>query len=164
RRAGGGLEGRTGEAVRDALEAGPVGEERLPPAVEVVAPAVPEAAREDVQLPRLWPELPDAAGVEPTHAVGGFDMAVDVDGLVEVTQPVRAPAERVDHVVRVLGAEAREDDALAVRLAVAVGVRQVDQFGAGADVDPPVAGLDAGGDEQPVGEDGDLVRLAGTLG
>ena len=52
----------------------------------------------------------------------------------------------------------------AVGLAVAVGVRQVQQVGAVGDVDAAVAGLDAGGNEQAVGEDGGLVGLAVAVG
>ena len=47
-----------------------------------------------------------------------------------------------------------------VGLAVAVGVLEVDQFGAVGDVGAAVARLDAGGDQQAVGEDGGLVGLA----
>ena len=104
-----------GDDVVDALAAGAVGDERLAAAVEVMAPRVPQAAGEDLELQRLGPELPDAAAVQPAHAVRRFDVAVDVDRLVEVQHAVRAPAERVDDVVRVLGAEAGQDDAASRR-------------------------------------------------
>ena len=139
--------------VVDALAAGAVGDERLAPAVEVMAPRIPEAAHEDLQLQRLRPELPDAAGVEVAHAVRRLDVAVNVDRLVEIQHPVRAPAEGVDDVMRVLGAEAGQDDAAFAGLAVGVGVGEEQQVGAVGDVDAAVAGLDAGGDEQAVGED-----------
>ena len=99
------------------------------------------------------------------HAVRRLDVAVDVDRLVEVEAAVRAPAERVDDVVRVLGAEAGEDDAASCR-PCRPGLRrgQVEQLGAVGDVGAAVAGLDAGGDEQAVGEDGRLVGLAVAVG
>ena len=59
---------------------------------------------------------------------------MDVDALVEVEPSIRPPVQGVDDVVRVLGAEAAEDDALRVRLAVAIGVVEVEQLGALADV------------------------------
>ena len=62
--------------------------------------------------------------------------------------------------MRVLGAEAREDDARLVGLAVAVGVLEVQQLGAVGDVGAAVARLDAGRDQQAVGEDGGLVGPA----
>ena len=51
-----------------------------------------------------------------------------------------------------------------VGLAVAVGVVEVEQLGAVGDVGAAVAGLDPGGDQQPVGEDGGLVGLAVAVG
>ena len=51
-----------------------------------------------------------------------------------------------------------------VGLAVAVGVLEVEQLGAVGDVGAAVAGLDAGGDQQAVGEDGGLVGLAVAVG
>ena len=122
RGAGVGEHGGAGEDVVDAFAAGAVGGERLAPAVEDVSPGIAQAAGEDLELHRLGPELPDAAAVEPAHAVGCFDVAVDVDRLVEVQHSVGAPAERVQNVMRVFGAEAREHDAAAVGAAVAVGV------------------------------------------
>src|SRR5262249_10595610 len=71
-----------GQDVVDALAAGAVGDERLTPAVEVVAPRVDPAAGEHVELQRLGAELPDAPGEEPPRAVRRFDVAVDVDRLV----------------------------------------------------------------------------------
>jgi hypothetical protein len=70
----------------------------------------------------------------------------------------------VDDVVGVLRAEAREDHAALVGLAVAVRVLEVDELGAVGDVAPAVAGLDARGDEEAFREDGRLVRLAVSVG
>ena len=53
---------------------------------------------------------------------------------------------------------------LLVGLAVAVGVLEVEQLGAVGDVGAAVARLDAGGDQQAVGEDGGLVGLAVAVG
>ena len=87
-------------------------------------PQVLTRPRANTSSSGLGPELPDAAAAQPPHAVRRLDVAVDVDRLVEVEHPVRPPAEGVDDVVRVLGAEAREHDLRVVRLAVAVGVAQ----------------------------------------
>ncbi len=158
--ADGGLEVGAGHRVVDPLEPGAVGDERLAPAVEVMPPGVPEPADEDVELHRLGPELPDPPAPQPADAVRRLDVAMDVDRLVEVQVPVVSPPERVEDVVRVLGAEPGEDDAAAVGLAVAVGVAEVEQLGAVGDVGAAVAGLDAGRDEQAVGEDGGPVGAA----
>ena len=101
----GGDERRAGKDIVDALAAGAVGGKRLSPAVEGVPPGIDQPAGEDFQLERFGAELPDAAGREPAHAPGRFEMAVDVDRLVEVEQSVGTPAEGVQQVVGVFGAE-----------------------------------------------------------
>ena len=60
----------------------------------------------------------------------------------------------------VLGAEAGEDDAFFVGLAIAVGVGEVQQLSTLGDIRAAVAGLDAGGDKEAVGEHGCFVRDA----
>ena len=94
-RAGGGVVGCAGEADVDALAARTVGLERLAEAVEVVAPRVPHAAREDLEPPGVGAELPHAARVEPADAIRRFDVAVDVHRLVHVQVAVVPPAQRV---------------------------------------------------------------------
>src|SRR5262249_56922549 len=90
--------------------------------------------------------------------------AVDVDRLVEVQVAVGAPAEGVDDVVRVLGAESGEQNAFLVGLAAGLRRREVDQFGAVGHVGPAVARLDAGRNQQAVGEHGGLVGLPVAVG
>ena len=91
---------------------------------------------------------------------GRFDMAMDINRLIEIEHAVIAPPQGVQDVVGVFGAEAREDDAGRVGLAVAVGVFEVQELGAVGHVGTAVAGLDAGGDQQPAGEDGRRVGPA----
>ena len=59
---------------------------------------------------------------------------MNIDALVEVEPSIRPPVQGVDDVMGVLGAEAAEDDALLVGLAVAIGVGEVEQLGGLADV------------------------------
>src|SRR5262245_17899789 len=134
--------GEAGHQVVDAVAAGAVGPERVPPAVELVAPRIAHALDEDLEVEARGAEPPDAGAAEAARAARGLDVAVDVDRLVEVERAVGAPAERVDDVVRVLGAEAGQDDATLVGLAVAVGVLEMDQLGAVGDVAAAVPGLD----------------------
>jgi len=70
------------------------------------------------------------------------------------------PAKGVQRVMGVLGAEAGKDDAFFVGAAIAVGVGEVKELGALGDVRAAVAGLDAGGNEQAIGEDSGLVGTA----
>src|SRR5262245_4196592 len=92
----------------DPLAVRAVGSKRLPPLVDVVSPGIDEAAAEHLQLPRFGPELPDPSAAEPPHAPRRFDVAVYVYGLVEVQASIIAPAQRVQDVMRVLGAESRQ--------------------------------------------------------
>ena len=55
--------------------------------------------------------------------------------------------------VCILGAEAGHNHAAIVCHAVTVRIFQVEQFGALADINPVVAGLDTGWDQQVIGED-----------
>ena len=149
-----------GDAIVDPLAPGAVGRERLAPAVEMMPPGIDQPPDEDLQPHRLGPELPDPAAAQPSDAVRRLDVAMDIDRLVEVEHPVVAPPQRVEDVVGILGAEAREHDAGLVGLAVAVGVLEVEQLGAVGDVRTAVARLDAGGDQQAAGEDRGLVGPA----
>ena len=153
-------EGRAGKEVEHSLAVGAVGPEVLAPVVESVPPAVDHAVDEDPELERVGSKLPDTARVQPPHAVWSLDVTVDVDRLIEVKEAVVSPAKGVEDVVRVLGAEAGEHDAAPVGLAVAVGVREVEQLGGVRDVGTSIAGLDAGRHEEPVGEDRRPVRAA----
>src|SRR5262249_41723351 len=108
-----------------------VGDERLAPAVKVVAPGVPPAASKDLQPFRLGPKLPNAASAQSPNAVGRLDVAMDVDGLIHVEHAVRAPAKGVQHVMGVFGAETGQDDLAAGGFAFAVGVAEMEEVGAG---------------------------------
>ena len=125
---------RAGHAPVDPAAARAIGEETLPPLIPGVAPRIAQALEEHLQPLGARVVGEDGAGVHPHHAVGRLQMAVDVDALVKVQPPIRPPAQCVDEMVRVLGAEAGEDDALRVGLAVAVGVGEVEQLGGLADV------------------------------
>ena len=150
---------RARQKVVDAFAAGAVGAERLPPAIEVMPPSVDESANEDLQLTRLGAKVPDAAAIEPADAVRCFDVAVDVDRLIEIQQSFRTPAERVQNVVRVFGAKAREQRLPAIGASITVGVAEMDELGAVGDIRAAVTRLDAGGNQQAIGEDAGLVRL-----
>ena len=159
-----GLIHRAGQAPVDARAARAVGHEALAELVELMAPTVHPALEDDLELLRRRLEAEHAARAQAHDAVGRLDFAAGVDGLAHPEAAVRAPTERVEIVVRVLGAEAGEDDAAHVGLAVAVGVLQVQQLGALRDIHAAVAGREAGGDEHVLGEDGGFVGFARALG
>src|SRR5207248_11490686 len=88
-----------------------------------------------------------------------------VEDAVEAVQPaIGAPGQRVGQLVRVVAAEAGDDDlGLADRLAVGADLVEEDVRRVG-DPDAAVADRDARGDVQSLGEDGDLVDLAVAVG
>ena len=89
-----------------------------------------------------------------------LDVAVVEDAVEAVEPAVGPPGQRVGQFVRVVAAEAGDDDLrLAGRLAVGADLVEED-VGRVGDPDAAVADGDAGGDVQPLGEDGDLVDLA----
>ena len=72
--------------------------------------------------------------------------------------------QRVDDVGGIFGAEAAQDDATLGEHAVGVRLREVEELGAGADVDAAeVVRRDAGGDEQTVRDDTGDVGHAVTV-
>ena len=155
---------RAGEDIVDAFAVGAIGREIAAPPIKVMAPRIHEPVAEDVQLLGLGAKSPDAAAIEPLYAVGRFHVAVNVDRLVHVQAAIRSPPQRVEQVMRVLGAESRQHDPRFVGFAVAVGVPQVNEVGAVGDVRAAIARRDAGGDQQAVGEHRRLVGLAVVIG
>ena len=150
---------RVGKDKIHALSTGAVGRERLAPPVEIVSPRVPHAAGQHIQLLRGGLELPDAALSESAHAPGRFDVAIYIDGLVQIKETVGAPQKTVDNMVGVVRAESRKHHTPAVGPPVAVRVAQVQDFRGIGHIDPAVAGKNAGGREQAVGEQDGAVRL-----
>ena len=149
---------RAGDGVADALVARTIGDERVAEVVEVVAPRIAPAAIGDAGAEGVGAEMPNAAALEAHDAVRGFDVAANVNGLIKIKAAVVAPAEGVQCVMGVLGAEAGKDDALFVGAPIAVGVGEVEELSALGDIRATVARLDAGGDEKAIGEDSGFVR------
>ena len=152
RRADGGERGGAREAEVDPLAASAVGDQRPAPGIDRMPPGIDPAAGEDSQIEGRGAESPHPAAVQAMHAGRGLDMAVDVDRLVEIEPRVDAPAEGVDEMVGVLGAEAGEDRAPRVGPAVAVGVGEVEHFRGVGDVAAAVAGKDGRRHVEPGGE------------
>src|SRR5207253_1860479 len=110
------------KGVVDAAVAGTVGHEGVAVLVPGVSPMVDQAAGEDLELLGLGAVGPGAAGREAARTPWGLDVRVNVNALIEIEYSVLPPAESVDDVVRILGAETGEDDARGIGFAVAVGV------------------------------------------
>ena len=125
------------------------------------APAVGSCGgplEEGIEVAGAGAVAPDAGAVQGFDAIQCFDAGVDVMALGEPEFTTEAPVDAVDHLVGVGGAEATEDDALGVGFVIAVGVFEVEEFGALGDVEATVAEFDAAGHEEAFDE---LVKLVG---
>ena len=145
---------RARHAVTEPLSAGAVGDKRLAERIVMVSPRVAEAAQENLSLECLGPQSPHAPTLKAQHLVRRLHVRPDVNRLVEVQPPIEAPTQRVQNVVRVLGAEAGHHHAGLVGLAIAIRIPQMKQLGTLSNINTAVARLDAGRDEQIVGKDG----------
>ena len=145
---------RARHAVAEPLPAGAVSDKGLAERIVVVPPRIAEAAQENLSFERLGSQSPHAAALEAQHIVRRLHVRPDVNRLVEVQPPIEAPAQRVQNVVRVLGAETGHHHAGLVGLAIAVGIPQMKQLGTLGNINPAVARLDAGRDQQVIGKDG----------
>ena len=85
---------------------------------------------------------------------------VDVDRLQKIQHPLRAPAHRVQQVVRVLRAKAAQQDRTLVRLQVAVRVLQKQHLGRIRHIETAIARHQRRRNVQPVRERRRFVRLA----
>ena len=150
----GGREGRAGEGPVDAGTIGARSEEGLAGGVFLLAPGVDESLGVDFEAFGVRVVGEGDAGVGAHEAPRSLEVRVDVDRLVEIETAIDTPMQRVDDVVGVFGAEAAQHDATIGEYAVGVRVREVEKFGAGANVNAAeVIRRNAGRDEQSVGDD-----------
>src|SRR5437867_49273 len=73
-----------GQAVIEALVARAIRQEGLAVRIEGVTPRIAEAVEENIEVERAGAQLPDAAAVKALDAVGGLDVAVNVNGLIKI--------------------------------------------------------------------------------
>ena len=149
---------RGAEVVR---AAGGVGDEVLTPSVEDVAPGIGEGVGdEDLEVEAVRLVAEDAGIDQPHRAVGCLDLAVVEHALLEVERAAGSPGEGGDRVVAVLGAEAVQDDLVAVGHVVAVRVLDEHQVRLLGHVDAAVAEFEAGRYVQAAGEHGVVIGPA----
>src|SRR5262249_13338449 len=141
------------------------GEEGLAVRVEVEAPGVTGALSKSIELPLADVVAPDG-GVE-LHA---HHPRLRENALQAVKRPVGPPLHGVERLVRVVAAEALQEDFLPGTTAGPLGIAEEKQVGGGPQENAAVAGLDAGGQVEagrqvfPLGPDRYPVRLAGAGG
>ena len=166
-----------GNCPRDALAARAVGDEGVAVCIELMAPRIAPATEHDLDFFGARIPSKHTAAVQPHDAPRRFDVAVDVDALVHVEATIGAPAKCVERVVCVLGAEAGEHCAAAVRAIVEVGIVEFKKIGGCGDVGGLgfrlrifangfffQNGCHARGDEQVAGERRGFVGFAIAVG
>ena len=72
----------------------------------MMSPTVDEAFHENVALHRVRAKVQNAATAQADDPVRRLEMAMDVNGLIHVELAIVAPAQSVERVMRVFGAEA----------------------------------------------------------
>ena len=91
--------------------------------------------------------------------MGRFEMAVDINRLVEIELPIATPMQGMQNVMRVFGPEAGEDHPPFIGFAIPVRVTEEKELRALPHIDPSIARLDAGRDQQAFGKDRRTVHL-----
>src|SRR4051794_30177988 len=108
--------------------------------------------------------MPRPTAIEPLHSMRRFDVGMDVNGLVKVELPILAPTQSMNHMVRVLGSKAGQDNPLLIRLPIAIGIFEMKQFGALADIGTAIPWDDSRWYEQPIGEYSRFFRVSIAIG
>ena len=161
----GGREGRAGEGPMHSGAIGARSEEGLTGGVFLLAPGVDESLGVDFEAFGVRVVGEGDAGVGAHEAPRSLEVRVNVDRLVEIETSIDTPMQRVDDVVGVFGAEAAQYDATIGEYAVGVCIREVEELGAGANVNAAeVIRRNAGGDEQSVSDDTGDIGDAITVG
>src|SRR5690606_37668148 len=81
------------KSVIDPFGPGAIREKRLAVLIELKAPWIDQSSDHHVQLPGQGPVPPDSSALQSANPVRRFDMAVDVNGLVEIQAAIRTPAK-----------------------------------------------------------------------
>ena len=140
------------KSIIDAFAACAVGQKRLPPTVKLQTPRIDQAPRIDVHVQIFGVELPHPAAFEAFGAEGGFDVAKNINRLVEIQISFWPPTKRMNKVVGIGGAKTVQNAAFFVGFSVAVGIGKVQNFGRVGHVNPAVARQNARGRNESFGK------------
>ena len=144
----------------DALAPRAIAGKALAPAIEFKTPRIDQALADHLRAARLRAEFPHAAAHQPPHAIRRLHVAVDVDRLQKVQHSLRSPAHRVQQVVRVLRAEAAQQDRALVRLQIPVRILQKEHLRRVRHIQTAITRRQRRRDVQPVREGRRFVCLA----
>ena len=154
------LEDTAREDEIDPLPARAIAGEALTPTVEFEAPRVDQSFADDLRPPCLRPELPHPAPHQPPYTVRRLHVRVNVDRLQKVQHPLRAPAEGVQQMVRVLRAETAQQDRALVRLQIPVRILQKQHLRRIRHIQTPITWHQRRRNVQSIGKGRRFVRLA----
>src|SRR5688500_1581036 len=118
---------RTWHAPAHPLEPCAVGHERFAVRIELMAPAIDQSAIENLDVLVTRIETEHSARFQAHHAVWRLGVGSRINRLVHIKPAVRAPAQGVKIVMRVLSPESAEHDATGIRLPVTVSIFEVKQ-------------------------------------
>ncbi len=129
--------------------------------IESVAPGVGEIAmRHDLQLLCARIVAPDRGSIGALRAIGRFDIRFGEDAFVQKDPAVGVPLKGADLMVGVRHPEAAGNNLAAVGAIITVGVREFPKIRRLADVYRIGIDRKAGGDIQPISENGAPIGLA----
>src|ERR1051326_272404 len=98
------------------------------------------------------------------HTVRGFDVTVNVDGLVEIKLAIGPPMQCMHQMMCVFSAEAGEHDAFLVSLAITVSIFEIQKFSALPYINSTIARSHTCGNEQAIREYGRFFCSTAAVG
>ena len=114
----------------------------------------------NAQLHGGWTKMKNSPAVQPDDAMRRFEVTVNINRLIEIKLAVMPPAERVDNMMRVLGAKTRKHHPARHGFSAQRRRFEKKQFRALPDITTAVARHHTRRNQKAVGEDGGLVRLS----
>ena len=154
----------TGDNIINAFATRTIGCKRLAPLIKMMAPAIDQTTHGDFEFKIFRTKLPDAPATQTLGPVWSFQMAMNVNRLIEIKQSIHAPTQRMHHVMGIFSTKTRKDYFSGISLAIAIGITEVNKVGTIDYINSAIAGSQAGGDKKPISKDGCFVCDAIAIG
>ena len=154
----------TGDNIINAFATRTISCKRLAPLIKMMAPAIDQATHGDFEFKIFRTKLPDASTTQTLGPVWSFQMAVNVNRLIEIKQSIHAPAKGMHHVMGIFSTKTRKDYFSGISLAIAIGITEVNKVGTINYINATIARGQASGDKKPISKDGCFVCDAIAIG
>ena len=119
----------TGDNIINAFATRTIGCKRLAPLIKMMSPAIDQTTHSDFEFKIFRTKLPDAPATQTLGPVWSFQMAMNVNRLIEIKQSIHAPTQRMHHVMGVFGTKTRKDYFSGISLTIAIGIAEVNKVG-----------------------------------